>query len=396
MLEAFDEEKWLRDGYYVWPGIMTPECRRLWSEALRECQAIQDYAIFNTDWNNMDWAAHGLPPLKRTLTDEDLHTWAGTSEATVRGFPDGYGRGLRHHLPLAMPEGVENQGFFPEHFAQAYSPFLMEVTTQHPQMLQMQRMLHGDAGPLRVDHCIMLNRKAGATGRTWHSHLYGPGDTETHDVTEGSGLFLVRSLCFPDGVTPGRDDRSPTPEDAPEDASLGGMVGMIPGSHTYRDPWPGPRLHVAGPPDTGMRESWMAGKVNPATGEPLEIVYPPLPPGSILSFVHWMPHGVTLIEKGTRWGILLTYRTMDPNRRIMAAPQIPWAVRCFPVQPWAALTTPACAAVVRGPSPAARTPRLPDPGTVRLAGGHAGKHGDGLGRPERAESDVLTRVNTRL
>ena len=100
MLEAFDEEKWLRDGYYVWPGIMTPECRRLWSEALRECQAIQDYAIFNTDWNNMDWAAHGLPPLQRTLTDEDLHTWAGTSEATVRGFPDGYGRGLRHHLPL--------------------------------------------------------------------------------------------------------------------------------------------------------------------------------------------------------------------------------------------------------------------------------------------------------
>ena len=290
-----------------------------------------------------------------------------------------------------MPEGVENQGFFPEHFAQAYSPFLMEVTTQHPQMLQMQRMLHGDAGPLRVDHCIMLNRKAGATGRTWHSHLYGPGDTETHDVTEGSGLFLVRSLCFPDGVTPGRDDRSPTPEDAPEDASLGGMVGMIPGSHTYRDPWPGPRLHVAGPPDTGMRESWMAGKVNPATGEPLEIVYPPLPPGSILSFVHWMPHGVTLIEKGTRWGILLTYRTMDPNRRIMAAPQIPWAVRCFPVQPWAALTTPACAAVVRGPSPAARTPRLPDPGTVRLAGGHAGKYGDGLGRAKWTESYVLDR-----
>lgn len=30
----------------------------------------------------------------------------------------------------------------------------------------------------------MLNRKAGASGRTWHSHLYGPGDTEVHDVTE--------------------------------------------------------------------------------------------------------------------------------------------------------------------------------------------------------------------
>ena len=75
-----------------------------------------------------------------------------------------------------------------------------------------------------------------------------------------------------------------------------------------------------------MRENWMAGKINPATGQPLEIVYPPLPPGTILSFVHWMPHGVTYVEKGTRWGVLLSYRTMDRNRRIMAAPQIPWEV----------------------------------------------------------------------
>ena len=73
-----------------------------------------------------------------------------------------------------------------------------------------------------------------------------------------------------------------------------------------------------------MRENWMAGKINPVTGKPLEIVYPPLPPGSLLCFVHWMPHGVTYVESGVRWGVLLTYRTMDRNRRIRAAPQVPW------------------------------------------------------------------------
>jgi hypothetical protein len=63
-----------------------------------------------------------------------------------------------------------------------------------------------------------------------------------------------------------------------------------------------------------MREGWMQGKVNPATGEPLEIVYPAMPPGSMLSFVHHMPHGVTPVHAGIRMGILLTYRTADPNR----------------------------------------------------------------------------------
>ena len=43
-----------------------------------------------------------------------------------------------------------------------------------------------------------------------------------------------------------------------------------------------------------------------------------------------MPHGVTYVESGVRWGVLLTYRTMDPNRRIRAAPQVPW-VSSLPV-----------------------------------------------------------------
>ena len=44
-------------------------------------------------------------------------------------------------------------------------------------------------------------------------------------------------------------------------------------------------------------------KVHPTTGEPVDIVYPPLPPGSLLCFVHWMPHGVTYIDEGVRLGL---------------------------------------------------------------------------------------------
>jgi hypothetical protein len=257
MLAAFDPEQFRRDGYVCFPGIMTPACRKQWSASLRRLQEIQDFMIWNTDWDNMDWGAQrelngqplsgkGAPTPEKPITPEQKRIWAGTSEATYRAFPGGYGRGLHCNLPLATPPGVQNHGFFPEHFPLAYDPFLMEVVTQHPQMLALQHALHGDAGPLRVDHTILLNRKAGATGRTWHSHLYGPGDTQDHDVTEGTGLFLVRTLCFPDGVTPGKADRPAVPEDAnaPE-TSVGGLVGMIPGAHHFKDPWPGPRVSLS-------------------------------------------------------------------------------------------------------------------------------------------------------
>jgi hypothetical protein len=47
-LDELDREQFLRDGFLCLPGIMTPECRKLWSASLRKCQAIQDHMIFNT------------------------------------------------------------------------------------------------------------------------------------------------------------------------------------------------------------------------------------------------------------------------------------------------------------------------------------------------------------
>ena len=136
-------------------------------------------------------------------------------------------------------------------------------------------------------------------------------------------------------------DRPATADDATDADNVGGMVGVVPGGHTAREP----RLYYrrsatdgpedlslgssagpppTGPPDTELQERWLDGKVDPATGRPLQVVYPALPPGSLLCFVHHMPHGVTRVEKGTRWALLLTYRTMDPSRKITCTPQVPW------------------------------------------------------------------------
>ena len=64
-----------------------------------------------------------------------------------------------------------------------------------------------------------------------------------------------------------------------------------------------------------MERGWLVGKVHPITGEPLRIVNHALPPGSLVCFPHHMPHSVTPILSGTtRWGQLLTYRTIDEVR----------------------------------------------------------------------------------
>ena len=76
--------------------------------------------------------------------------------------------------------------FFPEYFAAGAEPWLMEALT-HPQMAALQEALHG-GGPVRLDHNVMLNRKPGSQGRTWHSHPYDARDSETLDTT-GAAAF---------------------------------------------------------------------------------------------------------------------------------------------------------------------------------------------------------------
>ena len=64
-----------------------------------------------------------------------------------------------------------------------------------------------------------------------------------------------------------------------------------------------------------MRSGWLKGKTDPITGEPLEIVHLSLPPGSMVSFVHHMPHYVGRRKPASemRWGLLMAFRTPDPE-----------------------------------------------------------------------------------
>ena len=59
----------------------------------------------------------------------------------------------------------------------------------------------------------------------------------------------------------------------------------------------------------------MRDKIHTFTGEPLRIERLSLPPGSMVSFVHHMPHHVGHRDEDapTRWGLLMAYRTPDPD-----------------------------------------------------------------------------------
>lgn len=52
-------EKYHRDGYMAFPGIMTPEATAECLAALKRLQARSDSIIMNTDWNGLDWGALG-------------------------------------------------------------------------------------------------------------------------------------------------------------------------------------------------------------------------------------------------------------------------------------------------------------------------------------------------
>ena len=83
---------------------------------------------------------------------------------------------------------------------------------------------------------------------------------------------------------------------------------VILGAHLYRVPynWNSKRPDE----DEDIRSGWMKGKTHPITGKPLEIVHLSLPPGSMVSFVHHIPHyvGGRKPVSTMRWGLLMVFR----------------------------------------------------------------------------------------
>ncbi len=308
VLAAFDRAAFEREGYWVWEGVLTEAGRERFTASLERLQQLNDDIIMATDWGAIDYAARGLkPPAPEELGIEARQRTLGGCEA-VRCLP-GDGRAYMHEHGLFGPEptlvtpGVDSEGMMPEYWAAAYDGFILDVITAHPQMMELLGKLFGDRFVL--DHLVLMNRSPGSRGRRWHGHPYRDGSYEVQDrVGDGSALTkeylreqCIRTLCYPEGA----------------DDEHGGELAVIPGSHLYRIPykWDGGRNEG----DEEMERDWLPGKIHAFTGEPLKIVHLRIPPGSMVSFVHHMPHfvGYRAPDAPVRWGLLMAYRSPDPN-----------------------------------------------------------------------------------
>ena len=308
VLAKFDRAAFERDGYWVWEGILTDAGRQRWTASLDRLQAMGDGMIMDTDWAAIDYAARGLEPLPpETLTPEFRKKCCGGKKLgllisnELRIYM--HDHGLFGPEPTLVTRGFDSQGLMPEHFAPAYDAFILDVTSAHPQMMELFGKLFG--ARFVLDHIIMLNRAPGNKGAGWHAHPYRQGEYEVEDaIGEGHAVtprFLqrqcIRTLVHPEGAT----------------FEEGGELGVIPGAHLYRIPY---KWNSARPDhDEAMRSSWLQGKTHPVTGAALEIVHLSLPPGSMVSFVHHMPHhvGPRHPDAPPRRTLLMAYRTPDPE-----------------------------------------------------------------------------------
>ena len=308
-LAAFDRAFFEREGYWVWESILTDAGQQRWTASLQKLQRMNDAIVVGTDWAAFDYASRGLPePTPEQTTPEFLASCCGGSEQMRFMSPELRAYMYEHGLfgPGLAPVTAEFewQGMMPEYFPLAYDDFILDVTTSPPLMMELFGQLLGER--FLLDHCLMLNRPAGSRGRRWHAHPYRQGQYEIEsEIGDGHALttqFLaqqcVRTLCYPEGMGIGDG---------------GGELAVIPGSHLYRIPyrWNSTRTEY----DDEMQTNWIAGKIHAFTGEPLRIERLSLSPGSMVSFVHHMPHhvGHRDLDAPTRWGLLMAYRTPDPE-----------------------------------------------------------------------------------
>jgi len=309
VLAAFDRASFERQGYWVWDGILTAAGRQRWSASLQRIQDMNDAIVVDTDWGALDYDRRGLvAPEAEKITPEFLAACRGGSEQ-MRFQPPGLRDYMYHHGlfgpgPTPVAEGFEWQGMMPEYFPLAYDDFILDIATSHPQMMELFAKLLGRR--FLLDHVLTLNRTPGSAGRRWHGHSYRQGQHETQNTigkgsTPSTEFFrqqCVRTLCYPGGMSAGDG---------------GGELAVIPGAHLYRVPylWDTTRTEY----DQGFQAGWLQGKIHACTGEPLCIERLSLRPGSMVSFVHHMPHhvGHRDADAPTRWGLLMAYRTPDPT-----------------------------------------------------------------------------------
>jgi hypothetical protein len=295
----FDLDRYLRDGYAVFEGVMTTATVRDWTAALAQGQAYND-RLLQADWQQIDWKALGRRPPTTAVAREALDAALGGSQQVPQSDDEAGVKTLRQH------------SVFAEYFSAGHMPFIMNVLT-HPQMLGLQRLCLG-TDRVYFDHNQLLNRPPGYAGCAWHSHQVGGG----HD--DGASVDLaayqrqpntVLNLCYPQGFA------------AAEDAGL----KMVRGSHLFRDP-----TGCRAADDEALESGWLQGRTHPVTGQSLQIERPALPPGSIVCCLGHAAHAVAAKapHRAPRWCSLICYRKADDDTGIAQPPSaVPpvWAMK---------------------------------------------------------------------
>ena len=296
VLAAFDTESYYRDGYWVFPSVMTDAARESWLVALKESDDINNELTKQVDWReDVDWESIGHPPptpeeIEGLMTRGGFNTkyWIPDRWWFDREMSGTVGRRIPFkpgRRPPSMPSP-----YVPANVAMEYHPFLLNVLT-HPQMLELhQRILRSTE--IRFDHCSLLVRKPGFSGQATHSHAYTIPELERDEM----GMQLVRTLAYPEGFGEDRE---------------GGLT-LVDGSHLFNNGHLSLAWGDFEPPIRGTSnfESWAAevGGVHPRTAEPLQFKTLSLPPGSMCSVALYTLHGVAPVAERTRYGSLFAFR----------------------------------------------------------------------------------------
>jgi hypothetical protein len=192
--EEFDRNAFLRDGYWVLPGIMTEETRCTWSAALRQAQAIHDAFIVD-DWRGkIPWAAMGwTEPSTGSVPPAQLRAEAQGRSQELPRVLERFSSEWRER-----GDAMRRHGLIPEYFPSGYVPFLMDVAV-HPEMEALHRRMlfsDGQGRGTRVvwNHCHLLSRAPGYPGGSWHSHPNRDGTDGTFGTAHSLAEYERRGL----------------------------------------------------------------------------------------------------------------------------------------------------------------------------------------------------------
>jgi hypothetical protein len=371
VLAQFDPQQFARDGLWIWEGALTPRGCRAIRDACLRVQRLND-GWNEHDWQKYDWEALGLRTPRR-VDAEVISRARGGGQLGADGT-QGSGinaGGLQSREGIRAPLGP---GFKPEGCALAWDRdedwSMMNLVT-HPQMLQAHRKMLGPC--IRFDHNTILLRKEGFQGQGWHSHDYydddhlvWEGDEKGYAHTRSGGgphsrrdLWVARpgSAAGPGGGGGGGGGGSLSSDDGGAQHMYGphrgrlkrcgstdlglvrtliypdgfrsegdGGVKLVPGGHLQRS-FLNPRTLT----DAQFTRAWLSGRTHTGVpGEPpLTIYRPAVPPGSMVSICHHMPHAVSprWEGRGTRICTLFSYRAPDPQCKIFSPTftgMVPW------------------------------------------------------------------------